>query len=79
MALPAGEEEDKIIIKFIVIEKPSINSIRVIGNSSIRTSELLDVASSKTGAILMKIKQEPIRLRCKTLSSERFSRCKSGI
>ncbi|HNV36769.1 MAG TPA: outer membrane protein assembly factor BamA [Rectinema sp.] len=51
MALPAGEEEDKIIIKFIVIEKPSINSIRVIGNSSIRTSELLDVASSKTGAI----------------------------
>ena len=51
IALPAGDEEDRIIIKFIVIEKPSISSIKVIGNSSIRTSELLDVASSKTGAI----------------------------
>jgi len=51
VALPAGDSKDKIIIKFIVVEQPSISSIRIIGNSALRTSELLDAASSKTGAI----------------------------
>lgn len=51
VALPAGDTKDKIIIKFIVVEKPSISSIRIIGNNALRTSELLDAASSKTGAI----------------------------
>lgn len=51
VALPAGDSKDKVIVKFIVTEKPSISSIRIIGNSALRTSELLDAASSKNGAI----------------------------
>jgi outer membrane protein insertion porin family len=51
VALPAGDSKDKIIIKFIVAEKPSISSIRIVGNSALRTSELLDAASSKNNSI----------------------------
>lgn len=51
VALPAGDSKEKIIIKFIVVEKPSISSIRIVGNSALRTSELLDVVSSKKDAI----------------------------
>lgn len=49
--LPAGDSKDRIVIKFIVVEKPSISSIRIVGNSALRTSELLDVASSKNNSI----------------------------
>jgi outer membrane protein insertion porin family len=51
VALPAGDSKEKIVIKFIVVEKPSIDSIRIVGNSALRTSELLDAASSKNDAI----------------------------
>lgn len=51
VALPAGDSKDKIVIKFIVAEKPSISSIRIVGNSALRTSELLDAASSKNNSI----------------------------
>jgi len=65
VALPAGDSIEKIIIKFIVIEKPSISTIRIIGNSGLRTSELLDVVSSKNGAIFSddKAKADAIALQ----------------
>jgi outer membrane protein insertion porin family len=51
VALPAGDSREKIVIKFIVAEKPSISSIRIVGNTALRTSELLDAASTKNDAI----------------------------
>ncbi|MCX8012665.1 MAG: outer membrane protein assembly factor BamA, partial [Rectinema sp.] len=51
IALPASGSTDKVVVKFVVKEKPSIAAIRITGNSSVRTSELLEKASSKSGAI----------------------------
>ena len=50
-ALPADEAKTKVAIKFIVVEKPSVESVRVTGNSGLRTNEVLDVISVKAGDI----------------------------
>ena len=50
-AVPATEAREKMILRFIVKELPSILSVRVAGNSGLRSSELLGVVGVKSGDI----------------------------
>ncbi len=50
-AVPANSEKSTMILKFIVKEKPSVQSVKVAGNSAVRTSEILNVISIKGGEI----------------------------
>ena len=50
-ALAADPERTKIILKFVVSEKPSVDSVRVVGNSGLRTTEILDAVTEKAGDI----------------------------
>lgn len=50
-ALVADPEKSKIILRFIVVEKPFISAIRVMGNANARTAEIIEAASSKSGSI----------------------------
>jgi len=65
IALPAAGSTEKVVVKFIVKEKPSIASIRIVGNSSVRTSELLEKAGSKSGSIFSedKIKADAVAMQ----------------
>ncbi len=50
-ALPRPESKDQLIIRFVVVEKPSILSVRVSGNSGVRTSDILAAIGAKGGDI----------------------------
>jgi len=50
-AIPADEAKSKITIKFTVVEKPSIETVRVIGNSGLKSGDILDQVTEKTGDI----------------------------
>lgn len=50
-ALPSETEAGKLVIRFVVKEKPSILSIKVTGNSTVKTSEILGAVTAKTGDI----------------------------
>jgi outer membrane protein insertion porin family len=50
-ALPADATKAKVIIKFTVTEKPAIESVRVVGNSGIKTNDILDAVTEKAGDI----------------------------
>ncbi|MCE1196493.1 hypothetical protein LWX53_08360 [bacterium] len=50
-ALPRPESKDQLVIKFVVVEKPSILSVRVSGNSGVRTSDILAAIGAKGGDI----------------------------
>lgn len=50
-ALPKDESKSQLILKFVVKELPAVLSIRVVGNSGIRTSEILGVVGIKSGDI----------------------------
>ena len=64
-ALPADPEKTKVIIRFVVSEKPSIDAVRVTGNSGLRSTELLDVIAEKAGDIYKasKTKVDELALR----------------
>lgn len=55
-AIPSPDSPDKLIIRFVVTEKPSILSVRVSGNDGLRTSEILGAATVKAGDIFNSIK-----------------------
>jgi outer membrane protein insertion porin family len=50
-ALPADPGKTKVIIRFTVVEKPYVDVVRVVGNSGLRTNEILDVLTIKSGDI----------------------------
>ena len=50
-AFPADEEKTKVLIKFTVTEKPAVDAVRVVGNSGLRSSDILDVVKIKAGDI----------------------------
>ncbi|MGO8694204.1 MAG: outer membrane protein assembly factor BamA [Rectinemataceae bacterium] len=50
-ALPADPGKTKVVIKFTVVEKPYVDVVRVTGNSGLRTNEILDVLTIKSGDI----------------------------
>lgn len=50
-AVPADEAKSKLVLRFVVKEKPAIASIKVEGNSGIRAADILAALSVKTGDI----------------------------
>ena len=70
-AIPTDETRAKIIIKFVVTEKPSIESIRVSGNSGLRSSELLDVITEKADDIYKQSKTKVDELAVRKLYLEK--------
>lgn len=51
MAYPGDPEKTKVLVKFVVKEKPSITALRIVGNSGLRSTEILDVVQEKVGTI----------------------------
>jgi len=70
-AVPADDAKTKVIIKFIVVEKPAIEAVRVIGNSGIRASDILDAVSEKSGDIFNQSKTRVDELAVRRLYLER--------
>jgi len=70
-ALPSDQERSGVIIKFIVAEKPSVESIRVVGNSGVKTSDILDAISEKAGDIFNQSKTKVDELAVRRLYLER--------
>ncbi len=54
-AIPGDKEGNSIIIRFEVVEKPVIDSVRFEGNSGIKTIDLLGVVVSKSGDMSSKL------------------------
>jgi outer membrane protein insertion porin family len=50
-ALPATEAREKLILRFVVKELPSVLSVRIAGNSGLRSSEVLGTVNVKSGDI----------------------------
>jgi outer membrane protein insertion porin family len=50
-AIPVDETKARINIKFSVVEKPAIDSVRVVGNSGLKSGDILDQVTAKAGDI----------------------------
>ncbi len=50
-AFPADDSRTRVVIKFDVTEKPYVEALRVVGNSGLRSSDVLDVVKIKAGDI----------------------------
>jgi outer membrane protein insertion porin family len=70
-AIAADEAKSKVIIKFRVTEKPSIEAVRIVGNSGIKTSDILDAISEKAGQIFNQSKTKVDELAVRRLYLER--------
>lgn len=70
-ALPSDQEKSGVILKFRVVEKPSIEAIRVVGNSGVKTSDILDAISEKAGDIFIQPKTRVDELAVRRLYLER--------
>ena len=70
-AVPADAGKTKVIIKFVVVEKPYVDVVRVVGNSGLRTNEILDVLTIKSGDIYNSSKAHIDELGVRRLYLER--------
>jgi outer membrane protein insertion porin family len=70
-ALPADDDRTKVVIKFVVAEKPSVETVRVTGNTGLRTNEILDVITVKTGDIYNQSKARVDELAVRKLYLEK--------
>ncbi|HTX74253.1 MAG TPA: outer membrane protein assembly factor BamA, partial [Rectinemataceae bacterium] len=70
-AIPSDSAKSKVIIKFVVVEKPYVDIVRVVGNSGLRTNEILDVLSIKSGDIYNSSKAHVDELAVRRLYLER--------
>jgi outer membrane protein insertion porin family len=70
-ALPTDPAKTKIVIKFVVTEKPWVESVKVTGNSGLRSSEILDVVTTKTNDIFNSSKLRIDELAVRRLYLER--------
>ena len=50
-ALPVDEARTRITIKFTVVEKPAIEKVRSVGNSGVKSRDVLDQVTEKSGDI----------------------------
>ncbi len=50
-AIPTDAAKTKIVIKFVVAEKSWVESVKVTGNSGLRSGEILDVVTTKSNDI----------------------------
>ena len=70
-ALPAADSGSQLILRFVVKEKPSLLSIRVSGNSGLRTSDVLGAISAKSGDIYNSVKANLDDVAIKKLYNEK--------
>jgi len=70
-AIPADASKSHIIIKFTVTEKPAIESLRVIGNSGVKSSDILDAVTEKAGDIYNQSKSRVDELAVRRLYLEK--------
>lgn len=55
-AIPADDTKSAVIINFTVQERPTVSDIQFRGNSGLRTTELLNELTIKTGSVVSKAK-----------------------
>ncbi len=70
-AVASDVEKTGVIIKFSVKEKPSIGSVRVAGNSGVKTGDILDAIAEKAGDIYNQSKTKVDELAVRRLYLER--------
>jgi outer membrane protein insertion porin family len=70
-ALPADNAKTSVVIKFTVVEKPAIEAVRVIGNSGLKSSDVLDAATEKAGDIYNQSKSRIDELAVRRLYLEK--------
>jgi len=70
-AYPADKDKTQVLIKFVVVEKPAVETIRVSGNSGLRTNEILDVVQIKAGDLYNASKMKLDELAIKRLYQEK--------
>jgi len=70
-AVASAATRSKVIIKFTVQEKPAIESVRVVGNSGIKKSDILDAITEKAGDIYNQAKSRVDELAVRRLYLER--------
>ena len=70
-ALPVADSGSQLILRFVVKEKPSLLSIRVSGNSGLRTSDVLGAISAKSGDIYNSVKANLDDVAIKKLYNEK--------
>ncbi|HWP68858.1 MAG TPA: POTRA domain-containing protein, partial [Rectinemataceae bacterium] len=70
-ALPMADSSGQLILRFVVKEKPSLLSIRVSGNSGLRTSDVLGAISAKSGDIYNSVKANLDDVAIKKLYNEK--------
>jgi outer membrane protein insertion porin family len=71
IALPADAAKTKVSIKFTVVEKPAIETVRVIGNSGIKSTDILDAVTEKAGDIYNQAKTKVDELAVRRLYLEK--------
>lgn len=70
-ALPMADSSGQLILRFVVKEKPSLLSVRVSGNSGLRTSDVLGAISAKSGDIYNSVKANLDDVAIKKLYNEK--------
>jgi outer membrane protein insertion porin family len=70
-ALPGDEAKTKVTIKFTVVEKPAVETVRVIGNSGLKSSDILDAVTEKAGDIYNQAKSRVDELAVRRLYLEK--------
>jgi len=64
-AYPADKDKTQVLIKFVVVEKPAVEAVKVSGNSGLRTNEILDAVQVKSGDLYnaSKVKLDELAIR----------------
>lgn len=70
-AIPENDSRERMVLLLTVLEKPSISAVRVTGNVTVRTAEILDATESKSGAIYNKASAERDAEAIRKLYSEK--------
>ena len=70
-AVSPNDSKEQLILRFVVKEKPSVLSVRVSGNSGVRTSDILAAISAKSGDIYNSTKANLDDVAIKKLYNEK--------
>jgi outer membrane protein insertion porin family len=70
-AVKGDEAGTTVIVKFVVVEKASVASVEVKGNKNLRTADILDVVTLKTGDLVNRAKLRADEVAIKKLYLEK--------
>jgi outer membrane protein insertion porin family len=66
-ALPVESDKTRVTIKFNVVEKPAVEAVRVLGNSGLKSNDILDAVTEKAGDIYNQAKSRVDELAVRRL------------